>query len=172
MTLLWDKFISVMSQILEEYQALLAISEEKQKKLVAADVDYLVNITKQEEIIVLKINKLEWRRKAAIKELAAAYELKGEPQGEDFAKTISGLKKLAGEKDAVRIEEVSGELMGCIEKLKGMNELNTKLIKQSLDFIEFNINILSAASCEQTYTANPKESSEQTKRRAILNAQV
>lgn len=175
MEILWDKFINIMSQILEDYRQLLKLGKEKQKILVAADVEGLINITKQEELIVLKINKLEWQRKAAVKEIAEAHKLKGNYQADEFIQSIFEIKKLADAKEAERLNLLAEELTAGINELTALNRLNSQLIEQSLEFINFNINILSAASFGPTYSpgTNTSDSEEsQIKRRNILNAQA
>lgn len=170
MELLWEKFINVMSHLLEEHQALLALSKEKRQVLINADVEGLANITKKEEVLVLKINKLEEQRQAVIKEIAAAAEQRDRLEAGEMVKSLAELKKLADEKYAGRLEQLGAQLKDCIKQLRALSELNAKLIAQHLEFIEFNINILSAAACEQTYSATPGES--QVKRRSLLNTQA
>jgi flagellar biosynthesis/type III secretory pathway chaperone len=174
MALVWDKFINVMSEILENYQTLLTIGKEKRQILTgAADVEELTQVTKKEELLVLKINRLEGQRQAVVKEIAELYEKQGEPQAAEFVKSVSEIKKLSGEKYAGRIEQLSAELKECIDELKKINELNSKLISQYLEFIEFNINVLSAASCEQTYSGTPQNNdNDKTKRRTLFNTEA
>jgi len=163
--------------MLEEAQALLALSKEKRQVLTTStgksDVDTIIRITKQEEIFVLKLNKFEKQRQAVIKEIVAAGELKGEDLAKEFAASIFQIKKLAGAQYSERIEELGGELNSCVKGIIALNELNSKLIHQYLEFVEFNVNILSAASCEQTYSAAPQNAAEpQIKRRPLLNAEI
>ena len=174
MTLIWDKFVDIMSNMLENYQALLELSKEKQHILTSTpDVDALTKVTKQEEILALKINKLEKQRQAVIKEIAATCEIKEENLTHELVKSISGIKSLSGEKYAVQIEQLGAELKGCVEQLKNINELNSKLISQYLEFIEFNINVLADATCDQTYSAKQQNSTEsQGNRRNLLNAEA
>jgi len=175
-TNIWDNFIAVISHLLENAQALLALSQEKRQVLTStdkADVDALIKITKREEILVLKLNKFEKQRQAVIKEIISSCGLKEEDLANEGAASISQIKKLSGAQYSERIEELGEKLNSCVNGIIALNELNSKLIHQYLDFVEFNVNILSAASCEQTYSSVPQNAAEpQMKRRPLLNAEV
>jgi flagellar biosynthesis/type III secretory pathway chaperone len=174
-TNIWDKLINILSALLTEAEELLALSKEKRLLLIdaakAEDVESLNGITKREEILVLKINKIEKERLALVAEIAASGKLAGESLASELVKSIFQIKNLAGAEHAGRLEELGVKLKKCVDEISEWNGLNTKLISQYLEFLEFNINVLSSAACEQTYSADPQSAS-QVKRRALLNAKA
>jgi len=175
-TNVWEHFLNIIELMLDDAQALLVLSQEKRQVLTRTDkaeVDNLIKITKQEEILVAKLYKFEKQRLAVIQEIVAACELKEEGLAGEFAKSIFQIKKLAGVQYSERIEELGVKLQNCVQAIISLNELNAKLIKQYMEFIEYNVNILSAASCEQTYSTNAGNASElQFKRRSLLNTKI
>jgi len=55
--------------------------------------------------------------------------------------TISELEKHVDEKQAEKLREYKKHMTSIIEEIKNINEVNSRLIKNSIDFIDFSINI-------------------------------
>jgi len=60
--------------------------------------------------------------------------------------TISELEKHVDEKQAEKLREYKKHMTSIIEEIKNINEVNSRLIKNSIDFIDFSINILTSAN--------------------------
>ncbi|MEN6565538.1 MAG: flagellar protein FlgN [Veillonellales bacterium] len=152
---IWTKLQSILNEMLEFYQTLLAVSREKRAVLVSGKTRELEAVTKEEEILILQAGKLENRREKIIVEIAAGYGLNTEEI------TFAKIKELADETDAAQLEQLAKSLEAVVAEIKQLNQVNTKLIQQSLRFIQYNINILTQNTSGPTYEPQGK-TTEQT----------
>ncbi|SMC39795.1 flagellar protein FlgN [Sporomusa malonica] len=165
MTAMWEKLIILLNQTLEVYQALLKLSRKKRDILIEAKPQEIEMLTKQEEILIIEAGKLEIMRSTLTHELAAAIGLAPDET------TMSTLIERADNETAGKLILVIDRFGGITSELTKMNELNTQLIQQSLDLINFNINILSQSAAETTYA--PKGNTAPTARnRSILDTKA
>lgn len=147
MTAMWDKFVNLLNQTLLIYQALLQLSRKKREILVEAKPQELEQLTKQEEMLIIEAGKLDKLRQTLTGELAAALGL---PPGQTV---LSVLIERADTETAAKLRTVSETFTEINDELLKLNELNERLIQQSLEFINFNINVLSQNKAEPTYAA-------------------
>lgn len=145
MTAMWEKLVLLLTQTLQVYQALLQLSSNKKEVLIAADPQALEKLTKQEEMLIIQAGRLEKLRQPLIGELAAGLGLETEQA------TLSGLIPHADSQTAGKLIELSKAFTSVTSDLARLNEINEKLIKQSLEFINYNINVLSQTTAESTY---------------------
>ena len=145
MTAMWDKLVLLLNQTLQIYQALLQLSRKKREILIAADPQALEQVTKQEEMIIIAAGKLEKLRLPLIQELAAAVGMASDQTA------LSTLIKHADSQTAAKLTAISEQFTGITGELTQLNQLNEQLIKQSLNFINYNINVLSQTTAESTY---------------------
>ena len=115
MASLIDTLIDVLGQEDAEYKKLLELSNNKTKAIVGADIERLQDILVQEQAQIDAINKLEQQR------------------------ILEVLKKQPKEHDA--LEAVNAQLKQTLNELMKINENNKLLTKESLDMVEFELNI-------------------------------
>lgn len=165
MTAMWDKLVLLLNQTLQIYQALLQLSQKKREILIAANPQALEKLTKQEEMLIIEAGKLEKLRQPLIKELAAAL---GMASGQT---ALSALINHADSQTSAKLTVISEQFTGITDELAQLNKLNERLIQQSLDYISYNINVLSQTMAESTYA--PKgQNGEDRNRRSILDTKA
>ena len=152
MTALWDKIVLVLNQTLQVYQALLQLSHRKREILTVANSQELEQLTKQEEMLVIQAGKLEKIRLTIIQELAAGLGL---PTSQLI---LSTLAKHADGPTAVKLIEINKTFSEVTRELAKLNKLNSMLIQQSLDYVSYNINILSQNKADPTYAPQGQNS--------------
>ncbi len=128
----------ILNQENEIYDTLSKISNNKTNLIIEGKVNELENIVKIEQTLVIKISKLEDQREKIVGKLCA--ELGQKP--EDV--TISGLAEQLSKKEAAELKACQEKMVKNIEELKNTNELNSKLIKNSLEYIDFSINMMTS----------------------------
>lgn len=165
MTAIWDKLVILLNQILQIYQALLQLSRKKREILVAANPQELEQLTKQEEMLIIEAGKLETLRVSLTRELATALGM----TPDDTALAV--LLERADSQTANKLKTISQTFAEVTDELVMLNELNEKLIRQSLNYINYNINILSHSTAEPTYAAKGQVESARLSR-SILDAKV
>ncbi len=135
-----DRLIDVVNREAGIYSDILKISENKTNVIVEGKVSELENLISLEQSMIVRMGKLEDERESLIEKLARQFEM------EPAEITVSSLKeKLQGDQ-ADRLDGSRTNLFGVMEKVKQVNGLNSKLIKNSLDYIEFSINLLANTS--------------------------
>lgn len=161
----WENLFLVLDDILNLYHAILTLSKRKKDILIAANAPELEKITKQEELLILQIGKLDEARNRIIAELFQTLEVTEEPF------SLSRLKALAEPEGAKKLEAFQGQLEKLNGELLPLNQLNTELLQQALSFINYNINILSQSTVGPTYAGKGK--TEQTApARTMFDAKV
>lgn len=165
MTAMWDKLVALLNHTLNVYQALLQLSRKKREILVEAKPQELEALTKQEERLIIEAGKLEKLRLSTIQELAASLGIAPEQA------VLSTLIEHADSDTAAELQKISQQFSGLTGELTQLNALNEKLIRQSLEFVNYNINVLSQATAESTYA--PKGQPEANRPgRSLLDTKV
>lgn len=145
-TALFDKLIEIINKEKALYEGILELSKRKTDVIVEGKVSELEGVTKLEQSMILKLGKLEEEREELILKFAR------EDKSEASDITLNKLIKMAPKAYAKQLKDCGRELESVIKDLSQANSLNSKLIKSSLDYIDFSINVLtSATSADNTY---------------------
>ncbi|MCX7780177.1 MAG: flagellar protein FlgN [Negativicutes bacterium] len=142
---LWERLGAILTEMLDRYKALLALSKLKREVLVNVKVQELETLVKQEEAIILQVGKLEGLREQTVTEIAQAYRLV------PASLTLAKVRELAAAAYAERFAAIDRELGQTLAELTPLNKLNAELIQQSLGFINYNLNLLSQSQAGPTY---------------------
>lgn len=135
---LTKQLADVLNREDEIYETLLKLSNNKKDLIVSGKVNEIENITKVEQTLIIKISKLEDEREMVVNKLC---EVLGE-KAEDV--TISKLIDKLSQNEADELKTCQGKIVKSINNLKHNNDLNAKLIKNSLEYIDFSINMMTS----------------------------
>ncbi len=163
---MWDNLVALLTEMLDLYKALLTISRQKREILIAGNAPKLETVTKQEETIILEIGKAEAKRTALVRDLADVYGVK---PGE---LTMSKLKELADASTARQVENIGKDLEAVMAELTPLNETNTRLIEQALNYVNYSINILARNTTGPTYVPQGQPPERNVNNRTILDTKV
>lgn len=144
-TSLTDKLLEVLNKESAIYEGILKLSKEKTDAIVAGKISELENITRLEQSIILKLGKLEGERESIVENLASGLNMKAT----DI--TLTNLINMLPEGEAKKLKNYQEGFAEILEKLREANMLNSKLIRNSLEYIDFSINILAGAGVEGNY---------------------
>jgi len=148
-----DLLIGNMKNQKEIYRELLALSEKKTDVLVKGDVKALEEITEVEQEMILKLGRIESERMEIVESLCG-----GETTAEKLKDILPADKKK-------EFESIVEELKGILLKLQRSNEVNEKLIRGALEYINFSIELMTSAVKKNTgYDAGGRTSEEGTLR--------
>ncbi len=142
---LWENFAVVLQETLDLYQALLRLSIHKREVLIAADAPVLEKLTRQEELLVLQVAKMESLRKGVQSQLAKVYAISPDEL------TLSKAGTLAPASVADRLTTIGKEFEAVSGELMPLNQSNARLIEQALTFVNYNVNLLSRNMAGPTY---------------------
>lgn len=153
-----NALLDVLNEEANVYEKILQLSRDKTNIVVEGKVAELEKITKAEQTLVAKMGKLEILRESCVGDLAEQLNIKSSEL------TISELSKHLNEENAKKLIEYKNRMENILTELKKVNEANSKLIKNSLDYIDFSLNILSAASDTNNNYSNNGEVGEGKKK--------
>jgi len=133
-----NELINILTREVEIYQEVLKISKDKTELIVEGKINELDNMTKMEQAFVIDIGKLETLREKVVKGLSDDIGLN--PSDITISEIINHLDK----EQAQELEICKNNLLSIINEVKTVNDLNSKLIQNSIDYINFSINVLSS----------------------------
>lgn len=128
----------VLNQENEIYDTLSKLSNNKTNLIVGGKVMELESIVKIEQSLVIKISKLEDEREKVVEKLCVLLGMRPEEV------TISGLAAQLGQNDSSKLMACQEKMINNINILKNANDINSKLIKNSLEYIDFTINMMTS----------------------------
>ena len=135
-TVLIEGLIDVLNKETAMYEGILKLSKNKTDVIVKGKVTELEGITKLEQSMILQLGKLEEDREKLVDTIAAELKMKASNV------TLAGLEKLFPKEQAEKLRACHNKLPTLVKDLGEANVLNSKLIRNSLDYIDFSINIM------------------------------
>lgn len=149
MASLIETLIDVLHKENTEYEGLLSLSEHKTAAIVNGSVEELQEILGQEQKYIDKINALDARREENVKDICNVLNLS--PKNMKVDMIIEMLENQPKERNALR--EVHGKLKRTLDQLMRINENNKVLLQETMEMIEFELN-LAKSSVMAPQTAN------------------
>ena len=138
MASLMEVLIDVLEQENQEYEKLLSLSMRKTSVIVSEDLAELAKITDEEQIIVGRINRLDHQRNEAVNDIADVLN-----KDVDKLKIVDLIKMLAGRtEEQEKLAAVFDRLRENVRGVKRANEQNGELIRDALELVQFNMNVL------------------------------
>lgn len=135
--------INACEEIVVVQEQLVNLSQRKRDILVQGNIDSLSKLIQEESKLVRLLGKLEEVR---ISRMKGYLESKGVLTEE---LTLSQLLQIIPEKaDQTQIQELADKLQQTIQELQEHNELNAKLIQDSLNYINESIELMTDQSKE------------------------
>ncbi len=140
MASLMEVLIDVLEQENQEYEKLLSLSMKKTSVIVSEDLTELTRITDEEQIIVGRINRLDHQRNEAVNDIADVLN-----KDVDKLKIVDLIRMLAARpEEQEKLAIVFDKLRESVRSVKRVNEQNRELIKDALELIQFDMNVLQA----------------------------
>jgi len=131
------QIVETLQQQLSMYNKLLTLENDKTPLIKSNDIIGLNVLTQKEKLLLEQADKLEQVRNLLtsryFKEIGFRYR----------SGILSDLiKSVSNPEDKEQLSALHHDLTSTLNELKKVNELNQKLIQQSLDFINFSINLM------------------------------
>lgn len=137
MASLIENLIDVLEQENIEYTKLLELSKKKTQILVKADLDGLQEILGQEQGIIDRINECEKQRETHVADIADVLNQNVKELTLDRIEDL--LKQQKKEHD--ELVRVHQNLKKTVYNVAKINDNNKVLLKESLDMVEFELNV-------------------------------
>lgn len=138
MASLIENIIAVLNKEEEEYQKLIELSKEKTPVIINGDLSALSEITEKEQMVVAGIQKLEKLREQTMKDIADVTN--HSQQNLTLKDLIEMMSSRPEEKKS--LQSVHDRLKTTLSNMRLINERNRELLKNSLEMIDFEINLV------------------------------
>ena len=132
-----NQLIDVMSEQTERYTELLGLAKEKQDVIIQNDIETLQKLTNLENMVISQNNRLEKKRMALVNDIS---EVLGHGGSEIDLATLLSL--LDGQEEQAKLKDVGERIRSVLNELKEVNDVNNSLIQNSLDYIEYSLNVI------------------------------
>ena len=138
MASLIEELIDTLKKENEEYGRLLDLSKRKAAVIVARDIPALEKITDDEQIVVSTISNLDAKRAQVTCDIANV--INKDVESLKLSVLIDLLSKQPDEQR--RLSQVHDKLKVTVESVRTINESNRQLIEQSLEMVDFDLNMI------------------------------
>ncbi len=132
-----ETLIDVLEKENAEYEGLESLSEHKTAAIVSGNVETLQEILVQEQKHIGTIDELEEKRIENVKDICNVLNLP--EKNTKIDRIIEMLEKQPKDRDALRAVHL--KLKRTLEQLTKVNENNKVLLKESMEMIEFELNL-------------------------------
>jgi flagellar biosynthesis/type III secretory pathway chaperone len=150
--------ISLFENEYRVYESILKLSTQKTDIVVEGKVSELENIVKLEQALILQAGRIENQRQEKISHMLESLGLQTDNVN------ISALKEKATPQQKSLLEDYQNKLIDVVYRLNEVNQINAKLIKNSLDFIQFSLNLVAEADINGNNYGNAGVTKEKAKR--------
>ncbi|HEY9062167.1 MAG TPA: flagellar protein FlgN [Pseudobacteroides sp.] len=151
---IFNELIVTLDQELDIYKEIFSTSTEKTAVIVDGKVSELEKIVQAEQKLIIKITQIENQREIIIYKMSKALKMKTDEI--NLTKLIEMTDGPLKDKLLERQEGLNKLICG----LKELNDLNSKLIRNSLDYINFSLNLFAdAGSQDNNYGIDGEKSS-------------
>ena len=141
MSSLMENLIDILNRESTEYEGLLEISQRKTPIIVSGNLEDLQKITDEEQNVVNRLNVLERKRIEVTADIATVLN-------KDVTKlTLTSLIELLKGRPAEQgaLAGLHDRLHRTVHELQRVNEQNGSLLRDALEMVEFEINMLQAS---------------------------
>lgn len=138
MASLMENLIEVLENESREYEDLLGLSMRKTPVIVTADLEELAKITDEEQNVVERINHLDTKRQEVFADIANV--INKDVKGLKISDLITMLETRPEEQQ--KLAKVHDKLRTVLHEVGRINEQNRVLIQNSLEMVEFDMNML------------------------------
>ena len=141
MASLTEELISVLEKEHEAYDRLIPITERKTRVIISGDLDELQKITDEEQSVVDQVSALEKKREEIIINMGTV--LNRDPKTLKLKMMVKLLEKRPQEQK--RLANLHDLLSAQLKRVASQNEKNKMLINQSLEMIQFELNLIQSS---------------------------
>lgn len=145
-----QKLIEVLNEIYQMQTEMVALAVNKKQVLIDGDIEELSNIMQRESSWINKLKQLDIEREKQIKIVV----LENRINSSDL-KISDILTQLSSSDEKDKLAVISDKLMKVLDEVKQVNEINSQLIRQSLQYISHTFQSLTHESNQNMTYSKP-----------------
>ena len=120
------------------YGKLIPVEEEKTRAIISNDLEALQDIATREHELVDRTTALEGKREQVVMDIATV--LGKDPKTITLEQIVEVLKNQPD--DQKKLRDVHDRLKKTVSQLQQVNNQNKELLKEAIDMVEFNMNVI------------------------------
>lgn len=133
-----EKIIEILQKEQNYYKDLLELSNKKKSIIIEGKIPELEKIIRIEQNMIFDLGQLEKHRETELQKLCELLKLN--PKS-----TMTELSSLLPEQLAKQLKRLQQDMSNTIKELQGSNDVNGQLIQQSLEYIEYTVNMITSS---------------------------
>lgn len=145
--------LNKLQDLLKAHETLLLISDEKTDVLIEGNMEAFQKILLSEKKAVKELSRAENERQKVSTQYASDYKLT-----EEEVTVTSLIERLTGSDEQQQLEDITTKLVNCITELKRKEEMNRVLIQQSMQFVQFSLDVMNPNIEKMNYGHKSKNS--------------
>lgn len=156
MASLLEELVATLNEEEAVYRQLIPIEQDKTRAIIANNLEALEEITTKEHDLVDKSSALEGKRERIATDMATVLGLN--PKTINLNEITEALKNQPGDKAV--LQEVHERLRKTVLQLQDINTQNKELLKETMDMLEFNMNVIRStrmSSGSSNYSSDASE---------------
>jgi flagellar biosynthesis/type III secretory pathway chaperone len=136
-----------LETLLLQHEQMIAFAQQKKDALISNDINVLNEMVNKESRLVRLIVETEDRRQQAVNTLLKQKGLTPTPS----TNVVNLIRIITNANDKLILSDLAERLGGTVERLKDLNEINTRLIQQSIAFNDFSLSLISGFYDDQDF---------------------
>ena len=156
MASLMEELMVTLDEEEKIYRQLIPIEQDKTRAIIANDLKTLQDITVAEHELVDRTSALEGKRERIVVDIATV--LGKNPKTINLNEIVGMLKNQP--EDQKKLQKVHDRLWKTVLQLQDINDQNKELLKESIDMVEFNMNVIRStrmSSGSSNYSSDASE---------------
>ena len=156
MASLMEELMVTLDEEEKIYRQLIPIEQDKTRAIIANDLKTLQDITVAEHELVDRTSALEGKRERIVVDIATV--LGKNPKTINLNEIVGILKNQP--EDQKKLQKVPDRLRKTVLQLQDINDQNKELLKESIDMVEFNMNVIRStrmSSGSSNYSSDASE---------------
>ena len=165
MNALIDKLLMALEKDCEIYEEVIRLGEEKKAIIINGDIEALEQITKREHALIASLMKLEGIRDKIVTEIMSE-------KGLSNATVIDDVIQVVDQDSQEKLEFIKRKLGNLMTDVKDVNESNGELLQQSLEIVDFNVNLMTSMDDTETNYGGKANINYEKNKRGAFDAKV
>ncbi|RKJ48729.1 flagellar protein FlgN [Butyricicoccus sp. 1XD8-22] len=163
-----QSIITILERLEKLHKSLLELSYQKTEIVKKGDMAELDNMLKNEQSHVAAIETLEKQRQQAVSEYLTE---KGILQAGKQA-IADVIEVVENEEERTQLQDVRNRLMLVVDDLRKQNELNQKLVFQSLQFVNMTLDLLRPKPDQINYSGKEARGDNTVQKKSYFDSQA
>ncbi|MFJ7917879.1 MULTISPECIES: flagellar protein FlgN [unclassified Lysinibacillus] len=163
-----ETICSTLTKLERMHKSLFELAVKKTEIITAGDIEALDQMLKDEQAHVAAIDKLEQQRQ---KQVTDYLEAKG-IASTDKATVADVIEAAEQQTEKDTLSAVRNRLLQIINDLKNQNDLNQKLVFQSLQFVNFTLDALQPRPEQINYSGNEVRGTNTVAKKSYFDSQA